>query len=207
MTMRASSRSLAADHPLNGVSPPRPKTKSPPLCFGTAASSSIATAGNASTSARPFFVRVPGIVSTPASISLHLSAPISSRRQPVNSRSLMTRPAASSPQAFQMMRISSSDRTLSRGSMPAAGSLVAMTGLASHSPSRIAQQYIADKLPRALAAAVRPCALISSCSRAATSARMMASSGRSCSGLQYTPKYRVAALKVFGRKRSRLASR
>ena len=55
------------------------------------------------------------------------------------------RPAASSPQAFQTIRISSSDKTRSRGRMPAAGSLVAKTGLASHKPSRIAHENIADK--------------------------------------------------------------
>ena len=84
---------------------------------------------------------------------------------------------------------------------------MASTGLDSHNPSLIDQAYSADRLPRARAADVLPCALTSSCSRAATSARLMASSGRCAAASNVAMKYRSAALKVFGRNRSRLASR
>ena len=101
--------------------------------------------------------------------------PISSRRQPVNSSSLTMRPKSSSWQAFQTARISPSFKHPVACLNPLGRIVGAMTGLASHNPSLTAHPYRADRLSRARAADVRPCALTSSCSRAATSARLMAS--------------------------------
>ena len=158
---------------------------------GMSAMSSSAAGGSASSSARPFLVLFRECAASRSRVdfvpakSSDFVPPAPQQYQQLDD----TAGNAEHLQARQTMRAHHRVSTRSRESTPASGSFVAATGLKSHSPSLMAHENNADRQRRAHADAERPRCLVSSCSRAATSARVMAPIGNPRNGSQCWLRY------------------
>ena len=136
------------------------------------------------------------MVADAISTSDHRSSPISFLRWAVSIRSFTIRPKSLSVAAFQMAANSGSERTLSRGRL-SSGLFVPSTGFVSHSPSPIAQAYIAERTDLARLAVGPPFFAISR-RWLDTVARLTVPKGRPWSGFQSLLRYRVLSISVRG---------